>query len=78
MGKIWDRITKKEPESPATPKEIEQLKLEVQKAKLQSELGKLKGSKPKSGLAKLWNIIHDETPERRKARHDNIKRGLDI
>jgi len=78
MGKIWDRITKKEQVKPVTIQEIEQLKLELEKAKLNAEIARLKQSTPKKGLGNLFKSFLNETPQRRKARLDNIKRGLDF
>jgi len=76
MGKLWDRITRKEPIKPATQEEINQLKLELEKAKLQVTISNLKKEIPKKGFAKLVSNFLNETPERRKARLDNIKRGF--
>ena len=78
MGKIWDRITKKEQAKPVTIQEIEQLKLELEKAKLNAEIARLKQSTPKKGLGNLVKSFLNESPQRRKVRFDNIKRGLDF
>jgi len=78
MGKLWDRITKKEPEKQATHAEIEQLKMNLEREQLKSKIAMLKKSQPKGRLGKLFSSIVNETPERRKARLDNIKRGLDL
>lgn len=64
---------RKEPE-PATKEQVDQLKLEVQKAKLESDLNKYKqGSGKGSVLGRLWQGLIADNAEKRKARRSLFK-----